>query len=44
MSKMLAGDRFSTSPKSPVILTGHVEQDIHLKEKDKALSDKEVVC
>jgi hypothetical protein len=43
MSKMLAGNQLSISPNSPLLLTGHVEQDIHLKEKEKALSDKEVV-
>jgi hypothetical protein len=44
MSKILSEDLFSISPKPPLIFTGHVEQDIHLKEKEKALSDKEVVC
>ena len=28
----------------PLLLTGDVEQDVHMKEKEKAFSDKEVVC
>ena len=42
-SIMLAGDQFSISPNSPLLLTRCVEQDIHLK-KERASSDKEVVC